>query len=140
VESEAQGIKDHLRLLLARTKKMQASQKSAESWLKYIPPQQVIDDATSKIEGWPEYANRVILMTPQDKLLNFELVWRDPQPIWTSKSGRIVQIGDAAHTFLPSSGNGANQAMEDAISLAKCLQIAGNDNIGEATKVHNKLR
>lgn len=119
---------------------MQASQKSSESWSKYIPPQQVIDDATSKIEGWPKYANRVILMTPQDKLLNFELVWRDPQPIWTSKSGRIVQIGDAAHTFLPSSGNGANQAMEDAISLAKCLQIAGKDNIGEATKVHNKLR
>lgn len=79
-------------------------------------------------------------MTPKDKLLNFELVWRDPQPIWTSKSGRIIQIGDAAHTFLPSSGNGANQAMEDAISLAKCLAIAGKDNIGEATKVHNKLR
>ncbi|KAE8555701.1 hypothetical protein EYB25_000399 [Talaromyces marneffei] len=117
-----------------------ASQDSAESWSKYIAPQQVIDDTTSKIEGWPEYANRLILMTPKDKLLNFELVWRDPQPIWTSKSGRIVQIGDAAHTFLPSSGNGANQALEDAISLAKCLAIAGKDNIGEATKVHNKLR
>lgn len=79
-------------------------------------------------------------MTPKDKLVDFELVWRDPQPVWTSSSGHIVQIGDAAHTFFPSSGNGANQAMEDALSLAKCLSIGGKDHIAEATKVHNKLR
>lgn len=119
---------------------IQASPKASESWSRPIPPQQVIDDTTSKIEGWPDYANRLILMTPKDKLVDFELVWRDPQPIWTSKSGRIVQIGDAAHTFLPTSGNGANQGMEDAISLAKCLRIAGKDNVAEAARVHNKLR
>ncbi|EED22801.1 monoxygenase, putative [Talaromyces stipitatus ATCC 10500] len=119
---------------------IQASRKALESWSRSIPPQQVIDDTTSKLEGWPDYANRVILMTPKDKLIDFELVWRDPQRVWTSNSGRIVQIGDAAHTFLPTSGNGANQGMEDAISLAKCLRIAGKDNIAEATRVHTKLR
>lgn len=67
-------------------------------------------------------------------------MWREPQPCWASSTGRIIQIGDAAHTFLPSSGNGATQGMEDAISLAACLQIAGKDNVPWATRVHNKLR
>lgn len=51
-----------------------------------------------------------------------------------------MQIGDAAHSFLPSSGNGATQGMEDAVSLAACLQIAGKENVPWATRVHNKLR
>lgn len=67
--------------------------------------------------------------------------WRDPQPKWTSPAGLVVQLGDAAHTFLPSSGNGGTQALEDAISLAACLHKAGSkDNIPQATRVHNLLR
>jgi hypothetical protein len=30
--------------------------------------------------------------------------------------------------------------MEDAVSLATCLQVAGKDNVHWATRVHNKLR
>ncbi|OKL57964.1 hypothetical protein UA08_06659 [Talaromyces atroroseus] len=121
-------------------KTTQATWEANESWTKHVSPQQVIDDTTSKIEGWPDYVNRLISLTPDDRLIDFELVWRDPQPVWTSPSGRIVQIGDAAHTFFPASGNGANQGLEDAISLAKCLRIAGKEHVAEATKVHNKLR
>jgi hypothetical protein len=67
-------------------------------------------------------------------------MWRDPRESWVSPLGLVVQVGDSAHTFLPSSGNGATQAMEDAISLATCLQIAGKSNIKWATMIHNKLR
>lgn len=68
-------------------------------------------------------------------------MWQDPRPEWTSQSGRIVQIGDAAHTFLPSSGNGGTQAMEDAISLASCLDLCGGKaRVPHATRVHNLLR
>ena len=67
-------------------------------------------------------------------------MWRDPQPTWTSPAGHLVQVGDAAHTFLPSSGNGGNQAIEDAVSLAACLDIAGKDGIPLATRTHNLLR
>jgi 2-polyprenyl-6-methoxyphenol hydroxylase-like FAD-dependent oxidoreductase len=113
---------------------------SSESWSKAVSVEDVFE-SIPEMNDWPDYARRVIELTPKDKLLDFELVWRDPQPIWTSFSGLVVQIGDAAHTFLPSSGNGANQGLEDAISLAKCLRIAGKkENIPEATKVHNKLR
>jgi hypothetical protein len=30
--------------------------------------------------------------------------------------------------------------MEDAVSLAACLRLAGKDNVPWATRVHNKLR
>jgi hypothetical protein len=67
-------------------------------------------------------------------------MWRDLHEDWVSPTGRVAQVGDSAHSFLPSSGNGASQAMEDAITLATCLQIGGKDRVCEATKVYNKLR
>lgn len=67
-------------------------------------------------------------------------MWRDPQPKWASPGGRVVQIGDAAHTFIPSSGNGGTQAIEDAVSLAACIGLAGKDNLANAARVHNLLR
>ena len=96
---------------------------------------------TATVPDWPEVADRVIKTTPADQLIDWKLMWRDPQPQWTSPSGHVVQLGDAAHTFLPSAGNGANQAIEDAVSLAECIALAGDrQKIPEATRVHNLLR
>ena len=68
-------------------------------------------------------------------------MWRDPQPKWTSSGGRVVQLGDAAHTFLPGSGNGGTQAMEDAVSLAPCIYKAGGkERVPDAPRVNNLLR
>src|SRR5262249_19661312 len=36
-------------------------------------------------------------------------------------SGRVCLVGDAAHATTPNLAQGANQAMEDALTLAKCL-------------------
>jgi 2-polyprenyl-6-methoxyphenol hydroxylase-like FAD-dependent oxidoreductase len=40
---------------------------------------------------------------------------------WISEKGRVVLLGDAAHAIPPSGGQGANQAFEDAWSLAQML-------------------
>ncbi|MFI6499946.1 FAD-dependent monooxygenase [Nonomuraea typhae] len=45
-----------------------------------------------------------------------------PVPVW--HRGRVVLTGDAAHATSPSSGQGASQAIEDAIVLARCLRDA----------------
>ena len=42
--------------------------------------------------------------------------------------------------FLPTSGNGATQAIEDAITIAECLKNGGRDNLQQAVKVHTLLR
>lgn len=40
---------------------------------------------------------------------------------WASSTGRVIMIGDAAHAMPASSGQGVNQALEDAFSLAMVL-------------------
>ncbi|KAK4553882.1 hypothetical protein LTR86_009057 [Recurvomyces mirabilis] len=113
---------------------------AAESWLHRSSPEEVLK-FTAKIPGWPEVADRVIKLTPPDQLVHWQLKWRDPQPKSTSPAGRVIQLGDAAHTFLPTSGSGGTQAMEDAVSLATCLSLAkDNADIPEAIRVHELLR
>lgn len=98
----------------------------------------------------PEYFKKLVRTAPDHAIVDWQLLWRDPQPTWSSPLGRVVQVGDAAHTFTPSSGSGVNQALEDAVSLATCLQIGGRGCNGDGKRmggtgamwaeVHTKLR
>ncbi|AOA58083.1 FAD-dependent urate hydroxylase HpxO [Acinetobacter larvae] len=47
----------------------------------------------------------------------------DIEPFMTFYRGRVVLLGDAAHSTTPDIGQGGCQAMEDAIYLARSLQI-----------------
>ena len=47
----------------------------------------------------------------------------DIEPFMSFYKGRIVLLGDAAHSTTPDIGQGGCQAMEDAIYLARALQI-----------------
>lgn len=87
---------------------------------------------------WAPMFKELIKLTPPNTIVNFELFWRNPQPKWASPGGRVVNIGDAAHSFL--AGNGATQAIEDAVSLASCLQIGGRQNIPQSVRAHVRMR
>ncbi|MCJ1419423.1 hypothetical protein MMC32_005778 [Xylographa parallela] len=112
---------------------------ATESWHNSTKIEDVLK-YTAQVPGWPEIMNRTIRTAPEDGIIDWKLMWRDPQPQWASPGGRVVQLGDAAHTFIPSSGNGATQAIEDALSLATCLRLGGKDHVPTAVKVHVKLR
>ncbi|KAF6832911.1 FAD binding domain protein [Colletotrichum plurivorum] len=73
-------------------------------------------------------------------VLKWLMAMRDPQPKWVSSGGRVAQVGDSAHSFLPSSGNGANTAMESAITVAECLRLGGKQGVGVAARVYELLR
>ncbi|SPO06485.1 uncharacterized protein DNG_09175 [Cephalotrichum gorgonifer] len=107
-----------------------------ENWAKATST----DKALNAVEGWEPFVTELIKATPNHTVLDWKLMWRNPQPQWASPGGRVVQIGDAAHPFLPTSASGGTMAMEDAYSLATCLQIAGKSDVSIATKVHNHLR
>jgi 2-polyprenyl-6-methoxyphenol hydroxylase-like FAD-dependent oxidoreductase len=53
------------------------------------------------------------------------LVDRDPLPTWGT--GMVTLIGDAAHPMLPHTGQGAAQAIVDAVTLGKML--SGDTNV-----------
>ncbi|KAI8625759.1 FAD/NAD(P)-binding domain-containing protein [Xylariaceae sp. FL1651] len=107
-----------------------------ESWSATVS-YETVRDKFSKLD--PDLLEMLRLI-PDNSAVDWSLRWRDPQPKWTSDGGQVIQLGDSAHTFLPTSGNGATQACEDALSLATCLRIAGKGKENTATKVHSKLR
>jgi 2-polyprenyl-6-methoxyphenol hydroxylase-like FAD-dependent oxidoreductase len=53
-------------------------------------------------------------------------VWLLDRPLPRYTSGRVVLIGDAAHPMLPTLGQGANSALEDAVSVGLLIP-AGTD-------------
>ncbi|GJJ71328.1 hypothetical protein EMPS_03678 [Entomortierella parvispora] len=60
----------------------------------------------------------LINLTPADRVSR---VYLEDKIFSTWTHGRTVLIGDAAHKLLPSAGQGAITAMQDAIILANCL-------------------
>ncbi|CAG9942664.1 unnamed protein product [Clonostachys rosea f. rosea IK726] len=98
------------------------------------------DIALLHVEGWHPFFKELINATPNHEVTNWKLMWRNAPPTWVSPMGRVVQIGDAAHTFLPTSASGATMALEDGYSLAACLEKGGRERVALATRVHNNLR
>ena len=63
---------------------------------------------------------------------------REPLPVWTR--GRLTLLGDAAHPMLPHVGQGANQALEDAVALAAVLRRADPASAPRALRLYEALR
>ena len=69
--------------------------------------------------GWREPIGRLIETTDEEDILRNDLFDRRPVRHWGS--GRVTLLGDAAHPPTPNLGQGACQALEDALVLARCL-------------------
>lgn len=122
--------------------RQQVTGSEEESWTHTVESDDVLRNMDKGLSSssWDPRIKELIKLTPPKTIVNFELFWRNPQPSWTSPGDRVVLIGDAAHSFLPASGNGATQAIEDAVSIATCLQIAGKQNVPEAVRTHVRFR
>jgi 2-polyprenyl-6-methoxyphenol hydroxylase-like FAD-dependent oxidoreductase len=68
----------------------------------------------------------MVRLAPKGSVIHWPLTWRNLRRNWTSKGGRVVQLGDAAHATVPSSASGATLALEDAITLVSCLQLSSS--------------
>ncbi|EMC96381.1 hypothetical protein BAUCODRAFT_130994 [Baudoinia panamericana UAMH 10762] len=99
-----------------------------------------LEDVYKVFEGWDPLCKRIVSKTPEDKLVDWKLVYRDPLPRWVSDGGRTMLLGDSAHPFLPTSAQGATQAMEDGVTIAICLREAGKANITAATRAFQDIR
>ncbi|KAF2762392.1 monooxygenase [Pseudovirgaria hyperparasitica] len=99
-----------------------------------------IQEAQSAVNGWAPLLSALVQETPSNAVIDWKLTWRDPDPRWSTPNGRIVQIGDAAHTFLPTSASGATMAMEDAFTLATCLAMTAKTDVARAIQVYITLR
>jgi 2-polyprenyl-6-methoxyphenol hydroxylase-like FAD-dependent oxidoreductase len=99
-----------------------------------------LDDVFKVIDGYDPICRAIVEKTPESSLVDWKLVYRDPLPHWISDKGRIALLGDSAHPFLPTSAQGATQAMEDGVVMAVCLRRAGKGNIASALHAYQDLR
>lgn len=97
-------------------------------------------DVYKVLEGWDPLCKAIVEKTPEKDLVDWKLVYRDPLPKWVSDGGRIALVGDAAHPFLPTSVQGATQAMEDGATIAVCLRRAGKRHVAAALKTFEDIR
>jgi len=77
-------------------------------------------ELTSIFSGWPQPVQKMIAHTPVERINKIYV--HDHDPIQTWHRHNLITIGDAAHAPLPTSGQGACQALEDAWHLANCLK------------------
>jgi 2-polyprenyl-6-methoxyphenol hydroxylase-like FAD-dependent oxidoreductase len=70
-------------------------------------------------EDWREPIEQLIEATDEGAILRNDILDRRPVRHWGS--GRVTLLGDAAHPPTPNLGQGACQALEDALVLAGCL-------------------
>ncbi|MCI2422231.1 FAD-dependent monooxygenase [Saccharopolyspora sp. K220] len=86
--------------------------------------------------GWDSPIER--LLTQVDTTFWWGLYDREPLSTWTN--GRLTLLGDAAHPMLPHVGQGANQAIEDAVALATLLATRDGNTAREALQAYESLR
>lgn len=70
-------------------------------------------------EKWHAPIPAILEATDAALILRNDIYDRDPLDRWGL--GRITLLGDAAHPMTPNLGQGACQAIEDALVLARCL-------------------
>jgi 2-polyprenyl-6-methoxyphenol hydroxylase-like FAD-dependent oxidoreductase len=99
-----------------------------------------LSEVKEAVKDWDPMVTRIIEKTPEKDLVDWKLVYRDPLPTWVSPRARILLLGDSAHPFLPTSAQGATQALEDGVTIAVCLKRAGKGDVPNALRVHEKIR
>ncbi|HET9141283.1 FAD-dependent oxidoreductase [Actinophytocola sp.] len=76
------------------------------------------------------------ILAASDEVDRFAVYEAPPVPAWSR--GRLVLVGDAAHAMAPHTGQGASMALEDAVTLARCLR--DNTSIADACAAYQADR
>jgi len=95
-----------------------------------------IPDLVREFEGWDDRLHQLIISASNTK--RWAMYDRAPLEHWTE--GRISLLGDAAHAMLPFFGQGAAQAIEDAVVLASCLRSADRSSVPPALQRYEEIR
>ena len=116
------------------------SSEPTESWDPDVNPDDVLK-VLRRVPDWDPAAEALVRAAPKGAVIHWPLLWRNLRREWTSKAGHVVQLGDCAHSSVPASVSGGTLALEDAITLATCLQLGGGPGGAPlAAKIYNLLR
>jgi len=91
----------------------------------------------SLFENWPDPIPRIIRETHHEAINKIYVHDHRPVDVWHRDN--VLMIGDAAHAPLPTSGQGACQALEDAWHLANLVE-QDHSNIEKTFATFTNLR
>jgi 2-polyprenyl-6-methoxyphenol hydroxylase-like FAD-dependent oxidoreductase len=78
--------------------------------------------------GWGDPARSLLAAAQEGAILRNDIYDRRTRDVWGA--GRVTLLGDAAHPMTPNFGQGACQALEDAVVLADALRRAAPSDAG----------
>jgi 2-polyprenyl-6-methoxyphenol hydroxylase-like FAD-dependent oxidoreductase len=82
-------------------------------------PEKYKEELKPIFSSWSNVIEKMITETPVEKINKIYV--HDHNPMRTWHKNNLIVIGDAAHAPLPTSGQGACQALEDAWYLSECI-------------------
>lgn len=97
-----------------------------------------IESMRQAFAAWPEAVCEVVNSAAARDANKIYVHDLDPSPLW--HRGNLLMIGDAAHAPLPTSGQGACQAIEDAWYLAQCLSQQQDIPLQQRLDMFSRLR
>jgi 2-polyprenyl-6-methoxyphenol hydroxylase-like FAD-dependent oxidoreductase len=99
-------------------------------------PERPRDELLRRYGAWFDPVPALIESTDPDAIEPTFTYDRPPRRNWGR--GRVTLLGDAAHPMKPNIGQGAAQALEDAVVLASC--VAGSGDPEEALRAYERRR
>jgi 2-polyprenyl-6-methoxyphenol hydroxylase-like FAD-dependent oxidoreductase len=99
-------------------------------------PNRPRDEFLHRYGGWFDPIPALLESTDPDSIEPTFTYDRPPRRTWGR--GRVTLLGDAAHPMKPNIGQGAAQALEDAVVLASCL--SGGRDPGAALREYERRR
>ncbi len=93
-------------------------------------------EVLERFQGCYEPARQAIEATRETNILRSDIYDREPARRWGS--GRVTLLGDAAHPMTPHLGQGACQAIEDAVALADALR--SREPTADALRAYERRR
>ncbi|MCJ1403818.1 hypothetical protein MMC11_007041 [Xylographa trunciseda] len=91
------------------------------------------------LEGWGKHAQAMIELLDTPDLAAWSLWDHPPAPFY--HKGAVAMMGDAAHAATPFQGQGAGQAIEDALVLETLLgKVQTTDQIPHAFAAYDQVR
>jgi 2-polyprenyl-6-methoxyphenol hydroxylase-like FAD-dependent oxidoreductase len=87
---------------------------------------------------WHDPIPDLVSATDAAAILHNDIFDRSPVERWGS--GRVTLLGDAAHAMTPNLGQGANQALQDAVALAAAVTDAAAGDLEPALRAYERVR
>jgi len=131
------GVGQRFGIVPINSKKAYWAAGATSSSIEKKDPSLYKQEINSILKDVPSSIVKIINQTDMENINKIYI--HDHNPINTWYKNNVLLIGDCAHAALPTSGQGACQALEDSWHLVQSLKI-NNDDIQKSFEYFNKLR